>query len=198
MRETLFHLTDSTQNVPEADRDWEAQLKGDGVICSYCRSILKRDSVDVYLNGTVLKSYAPITFARSSGISMIRKDIMRDMGENTIIDCCYLGKVFDGKGKESENYISFVPKTPPVSLRGDETSGQNECAVCHKLLYFPLPLGKWYVVKDELPPTPFFPSSFAGFLCGEELAKRLRTQGYKKIGYEKIAIRPFSIRVVSK
>jgi len=124
---------------------------------------------------------------------MIRRDIMRDMGENVIIDCCYIGKVFDNKGKESENYISFVPKKPPIFLRGDETSTQNECAVCSKFLYFPLPLGKWYVVKNGLPAAAFFPSSFGGFFCNKELSENLRQKGYKKIGYEKIIIRQFSI-----
>jgi len=193
MNEYLYHLMDSTQNVPEADKDWAKRLKEDGVFCSFCGFILKRGAIDIYLNGRALKSYAPITSASGSGIYMIRKDIVCDMGEDILVDCCYLGKVYDHKGRESETYISFVPKVAPVQIRGDTTSTQAECEVCGKFLYFPLPLNKWYVVRNTIPAAAFFPDSFEGFTCSKELGDSLKAKGYKKIGYYKIAVREVSI-----
>lgn len=60
-KKVFYQLSDPTQNVPEGDDGWIEQLKQEKTICD-CWNIIKHKSIDVFLNETIKKSFAPISY----------------------------------------------------------------------------------------------------------------------------------------
>ena len=83
MEKIFYQISDPTQNVPEGDDSWIAQLKQENIMCD-CGNIIKHTAIDVFLNEKIKKSFAPITYARGTFIGMLHKDIVSLLGIQNI------------------------------------------------------------------------------------------------------------------
>ena len=60
--------------------------------------------------------------------------------------------------------------------------------VCGRVMYFPLPLNNWYILKNDIPNLLLFPSTLNGIIIDELKYKELKLSGIKKIGYDKLKV----------
>ena len=193
MQNFLYQLSDPTQNVPEADFKWIASLKEQDIMCD-CLNIKRRSAIDVYLNEKIKKSFAPITFADGTRVGMVKKDIISIIGLSLFEKVYFIGKVYDINHNLSEDYVSLVPKINPVYIRGGKESTCSICDKCGVVLYFPLPLGQEYLVKNQIPNYVLFPSNFiSGIIVNEDIYKTVKQSEIKKIGYQKLPIKENAI-----
>ncbi len=186
MKKVYYQISDPSQNIPEGCQNWIKQLKHNKTMCD-CLTIIKPIEVDVYLNSKIKKGFAPITFARGTGIWILRKDLVLVLGLDNIEKVYYIGKVYDVNKNISEEYISIVPKVE-IFIRGGKESTCNICDKCGTILYFPLPIDNWYLADKNIPNFSLFPSGLAGIIVNDEIFKKLKKSGIKKIGYEKLPV----------
>lgn len=191
IKQYLYEIADSTQNVPEATDKCEEELKSSGIICPICGNLLVRGPVDIQIQSRVLKSFAPVTFPSPIRVGMIRRDILTDIGEELFVEWFYLGQVFDYKERLSEEYVTFVSKYPQKELRilgGEESTYDGACESCKCPNYFPLPLNEWHLLEPGYS-SPLYPSNWTNsFYVDEKLKNKLKTKGYKKIGYIRLPV----------
>ena len=106
---------------------------------------------------------------------------------NNIEKMFFIGDVYDVNKKKSEDYISMVPKKV-VPIRGGKESSCKRCEQCGRVIYFPLPLNNWYILKNDIPNLLLFPSTLNGIIIDELKYKELKLSGIKKIGYDKLKV----------
>ncbi|UTC64319.1 hypothetical protein E4O00_10915 [Treponema sp. OMZ 788] len=185
-KKLFYQLSDHTQNVPEGDDGWIEQLKQEKTICD-CWNIIKHKSIDVFLNETIKKSFAPISYVRGTFIGILREDIVLLLGLQNIENVYYAGKVYDINKDLSKEYISVVPKVSTF-VRGGKDSNCRICDKCGAVLYFPLPLNSWYLVDKSIPNSILFPSALTGIIVNDEIYQKVKKSGIKRIGYEKLPV----------
>ena len=118
---------------------------------------------------------------------MLRKDLIPILEIKNIEKIFFIGDVYDVNKKKSEDYISMVPKKV-VPIRGGKESSCKRCEQCGRVMYFPLPLNNWYILKNDIPNLPLFPSTLNGIIIDELKYKELKLSGIKKIGYDKLKV----------
>lgn len=187
MKNIIYQIGDSSQNVPEGDDNWISGLLQTRTMC-ICKNLLIRKPIDIYLNEKIKKSFAPITYARGTSILMMRKDVVDIIGSNFIIDTFYIGKVYDKDQKLSEEYISLVSQKEEAYIRGEHESTCRICSECGSLLYFPLPLNSWYLLKKDVQNNNVFSSKLYSIIVSETIYKKISESKIKKIGVDKIPI----------
>lgn len=187
MEDTFYQLSDPTQDSPEELQKWIEQLIQNGTICSQCNEVLTKTTIDAYLNEKVKKCFAPITYVRGTSIVLLRKDLISILGEKNLQKVYFIGKVYDVNQQLSTEYISLTPKFS-IFVRGKRDSICRICEECGQILYFPLPLNFWYLVKNTIPNLPLFPSALSGIIVNEEIYKAIIQSKIKKIGKEKLTI----------
>lgn len=185
-KKLFYQLSYPTHNVPEGDEAWIEQLKQEKIICD-CWNIIKHKSIDVFLNETIKKSFAPISYVRGTFIGILREDIVLLLGLQNIENVYYAGKVYDINKDLSKEYISVVPKDSTF-VRGGKESNCRICDKCGAVLYFPLPLNSWYIVDKSIPNSILFPSALTGIIVNDEIYKKIKKSGIKRIGYEKLPV----------
>lgn len=186
IKKVFYQLSDPTQNVPEGDDAWLEKIKKEEIICD-CWSIIKPKVIDVFLNDTIKKGFAPISYVRGTFIGMLHKDIVSLLGLQNIENIYYVGKIYDINKNLSKEYISVVPKVS-VFVRGGKESNFRICEKCGAVSYFPLPLNSWYIIDKSIPNPILFPSALAGIIVNEEIYKKIKKSGIKRIGYEKLPV----------
>lgn len=171
---------------PKEMTGWIEQLKQEKTICD-CWNIIKHKSIDVFLNETIKKSFAPISYVRGTFIGILREDIVLLLGLQNIENVYYAGKVYDINKDLSKEYISVVPKVSTF-VRGGKDSNCRICDKCGAVLYFPLPLNSWYLVDKSIPNSILFPSALTGIIVNDEIYQKVKKSGIKRIGYEKLPV----------
>ncbi len=56
MEKIFYQISDPTQNVPEGDDSWIAQLKQENIMCD-CGNVIKHTAIDVFLNEKIKKKF---------------------------------------------------------------------------------------------------------------------------------------------
>ncbi|WP_297978192.1 hypothetical protein [uncultured Capnocytophaga sp.] len=162
MEKMFYLISDPSQNIPEADNNWIEELKNKEIICS-CGNVISSSPIDIYLSEKFRKNFAPLTAVIVVNIQMLRKDLMSILEINNIEKMFFIGDVYDVNKKKSEDYISMVPKKV-VPIRGGKESSCKRCEQCGRVMYFPLPLNNWYILKNDIPICPYFLALFMGLL----------------------------------
>lgn len=186
MEKIFYLISDPSQNIPEADNNWIEELKNKEIICS-CGNVIPPSPIDIYLSEKFRKNFAPLTAVIGVNIQILRKDLMSILEINNIEKMFFIGDVYDVNKKKSEDYISMVPKKV-VPIRGGKESSCKRCEQCGRVMYFPLPLNNWYILKNDIPNLPLFPSTLYGIIIDELKYKELKLSGIKKIGYDKLKV----------
>ena len=162
MEKMFYLISDPSQNIPEADNNWIEELKNKEIICS-CGNVISPSPIDIYLSEKFRKNFAPLTAVIGVNIQMLRKDLMSILEINNIEKMFFIGDVYDVNKKKSEDYISMVPKKV-VPIRGGKESSCKRCEQCGRVMYFPLPLNNWYILKMIFQICPYFLVLLMGLL----------------------------------
>lgn len=188
MEPKFYQISDPTQDGPEESIQWVEQLVREGTICADCGGIITPKVIDVHIGEKIKKSFSPVANVRGTNFQIIRKDLLQVLGWHNIETSYFIGEVYDVNNVRSKDYLSLTPKFS-VFIRGGDDSPSRECEGCKRTLYFPLPLGSWYLKENELLDLPLFPSALAGIIVNEEIYRAIKNARMKRIGIEKLHVK---------
>lgn len=100
------------------------------------------------------------------------------------------GSVSDTNGSAFEHLRSIATNNI-VWMRGGRNSYCWRCPVCRTICYDPL--GKWYIIENQIPDVPLFKSHYGGIIVESVVCKRLQKRKWPKVKIERLTIYDHSV-----
>jgi len=133
-----------------ASEAWCEHLIRGGTRCSVCHAL--RDKGIDQLDAVVVEHRpAGVVIGTVSGLHsglVVRQDLIDLIGVQRLGDLFHFKPVVLEMGRTLADFQYLVEKTPRGCFRGQQDSRIELCEECGRLLYWPMPLDKWYILRN--------------------------------------------------
>jgi hypothetical protein len=179
----IYHLWSRSKAPAHGSEEWLQDVAPALGRCAGCGQFRADRAIDVSLLEPLDGS--ALNFCWSTGLGIIRRDLLDALGGELVFKNLRLGHVTDPRGQRLAQFRSFRA-VRCVTIRGGRDSTLRRCEVCNHILY--APVRAHHLVGDTASFRGLLGTNLGTLITDESVVAAIDRPKYKNLGLSKIRV----------